>query len=455
MSRRRTPLLPAALLLLGVPLSPALAQTPPTPAKPAAGPASLADALAALPPVPGRLVLTVGAPAVRRPPGAAPAAGLEALAPAYGRVLRQFGAVTALAPASMTVLNASPQGPNIYDGMPPQDAFKLLAASLSDAEWGALTSEEGLRVSALETDDQRRLFAAVFPGGALRVHPPFVPGQPWRSEDTRDVSGELSQARLRLGRRTDIELPMSDHSWRGVDLPGAGTRAYQVVMVGPGPSRNTLYGVPVSADAPNAPKKGDMDYSNPALQVPVSLDGLKTVGDLVARSGEVTHVELYADPHYAGKPLTLVAGAGAAPAGDLLRALAFCVTGTFRRVGPAFVLTDDLIGVGTRRQIWREFEDDADALRKGPLGAAGDKIVTAHPPRALPVFADPDLGISPAQDAARRDMSSDPGTDYLQLPVDSSPRPSAPAPRPRPPRRRKKTSSRAPTRSTAPRSTAS
>src|SRR5207253_3090242 len=74
-------------------------------------------------------------------------------------------------------------------------------------------------------------------------------------------------------------------------------------------------------------------------------------------------VELYADAHYEKRDLILRTGRMTAPMSDLLRSLAFCVGGTYRKVGPAFVLTNDLIGVGTQRQIISDFQELAEAMR--------------------------------------------------------------------------------------------
>jgi hypothetical protein len=64
---------------------------------------------------------------------------------------------------------------------------------------------------------------------------------------------------------------------------------------------------------------------------------------------------VYADPRY-GYEYVLVAGdlKSAHPAIDLMQALALCVAGTWRRVGPAFVLTDDREGIGA----WQQFLSD-------------------------------------------------------------------------------------------------
>ena len=66
-------------------------------------------------------------------------------------------------------------------------------------------------------------------------------------------------------------------------------------------------------------------------------------------------MELYADPRYSDRKLS-VQGTSAS-AGDLLRALALAVTGTWRVVGPAYLLTDDLEGLGVRQGRIQDWVD--------------------------------------------------------------------------------------------------
>jgi hypothetical protein len=101
-------------------------------------------------------------------------------------------------------------------------------------------------------------------------------------------------------------------------------------------------------------KPSDLDYSDTALDGYVPLAGAKTVEDLVKRIAEATRMEIHADVRYGQLAVHLrtAPGADSARAGDLLKALAYSVTGTIRRLtgdkGSAYVLTDDRVGLGTR-----------------------------------------------------------------------------------------------------------
>lgn len=367
-----------------------------------AGSPTLADALGrTLPPARG-VTLAVGAENITLPPGAsfpASTADAAAVAEAFGKTHRQFGAVGAIAPAQMTVLNADPINPNIYEDLAGWDALRLLAASLTDPQWQAMTGESGLGQADLSGDTQRQLFADVLPQ-ALRIVPRSAPGAAGTEGNAglRDLSDQLGQVHLRLRRRVEIMVPEagSDLFLPANAASEPGSPHYLLAPDAYADAKTTLYGVPVKANVPNSPKPGDLDFARPEWQTPVTLAGVKTVGGLVLRVGVATHQELYADARWEARTVTLRGPQAAVPASDLLRALAFCLAGAYRKVGAAFVLTDDTLGAGTRRERWRAFETAAGSLKRAALSAANTKITANH---ALPGLmpADDSLPLSAAQ----------------------------------------------------------
>ena len=164
------------------------------------------------------------------------------------------------------------------------------------------------------------------------------------------------------------------------------------------------------AVVPNTPKSSDLSLSDAKFQQMVTLTGTKTVGELMARIAAKTHTELYADPHYASRALTMIGPMSEAPASDVLAALALAVAGAYRQVGPAYVLTDDLEGVGTRRKRLQNWED-ATRTQSGDLGDhAGAALLKRRisEARTLPTFGDP-TAITPEQMAGLKDDTTVPG----------------------------------------------
>lgn len=375
------------------------AQTP----KAAPPPPTLAQVLAALPPPSHGVLLAVGAEraALPAPSDAAGTAPDPHSLAAFGYAQMPCGSVSAVAPSTMAVLNGSPAAPDIAADLRPTYAFQMLAASLDNAQWRLLTSDKGIGLSGLTNETQAGLFRALFPQGSLLLasEDPALSDVPdGKRPDVQDVSDQISSARLRLGQTSRIYI----HDTSGSTLFFGGARPAA-------PGRLRIYqhkltpipgehGVLLRALVPNAPKPGDLRFDTSALQTPISLAGLRTVGDLVSRIGNSTRLELYADPHYAGRSLTIAGSLPTAPACDLLRALALCVTGTYRRVGPAFVLTDDLIGVGARRQGLAEWGKIADAAITKLTDRAGLALLEhrASGARTLPSYGDP-LAMTPSQ----------------------------------------------------------
>jgi len=370
---------------------------------------TLAAALGQARPPDGGIALAVGAEKVPLLEGNAPThkdASLEQVGLAYGRLLQRFGAVSALAPPIMLVLNADPGQANIYADMPAPDAFTLLVAGLTPEQLRMLTSARGLGLGDFSNDYQRGLFLACIPSHSLQVVRRRALEDADTPPDVHDVSDELLQARMRLGRAAGLVVPGTN----GVGVftprfaaPGA-PPIYDYVTGNAG--RTAVDGVQVRAEVPNTPKAGQLDVKSAAFKTPVPLAGLKTVGNLVARVGAVTRTEMYADKRYEARTLTVTGASASAPAADLLRALALCLAGTYRKVGPAYVLTDDVVGVGTRRRILDEFQQDNAARRRAPLHKAEDELQAAQVLRGLTLdaFGDP-LAATPQQ-MAKRDRNT-------------------------------------------------
>ena len=391
---------------------PALALSSPGAAQVAPPAPTLAASLAAArPPDSGGVVLAVDAAKVALPKeAAAPDAGaaVPAVAQAYGRMAQDFGNVTAVAPATMVVLNTQPVTASPFAGLPHDQALKLLLSTLTVPQWKALTGEKGLGPGDLDDDNQRALFGDVLPPAPWKVIPTRLIGTVHHDGDDRDLTADRPTARLRLRLHIGLNLPAAGGKGTvfvsAPDSPrpeAEGGHMYRLSM-GSGGAQPKIAGTLIRAEVPNAPKEGQLDLDGKELTMRVPLAGLKTVGDLVARVGGITRLEIYADAHYEKKALTLTGPAASARAADLLRALAFCLTGTYRLVGPAFVLTDDVQGVGTRRQILAEFDADTAARRSSALDRSATALA-AYSSLDLPP-ADPGLAFSAEE---RRQIEAD------------------------------------------------
>src|SRR6185437_2860889 len=157
--------------------------------------------------------LAVGADTMRPPKGAElppPNYPIFQVAQAYGLMTHGFETITAIAPPSMTLLNTDPGTPNPYDGIPHNDALRLLLGSLSDAQWAALTDKRGLGASDMADARQRGLFAVLFPVGGLTLHPDHQWDDGGHAEDRpiKLAPQDMALIRLHLGQRVMIGLPI-------------------------------------------------------------------------------------------------------------------------------------------------------------------------------------------------------------------------------------------------------
>ena len=387
------------LLLLGVA---GHAGAPTAPQK-APAPLTLAQALAKLPPPAKGVLLAVGAdivtlPADTRPPSAD--ASPTVLANTFGEETQDFGTVTAIAPATRVLLNPSPAAPDLSVDLSPMTATKMLAASLDDAQWKALTSEGGLGLPDLTDDTQKLLFHALFSHGQLWVasqDPAQAKLPKDQRTDTRNLSDQIEGVRVRI--KQTAHLYVHDKKGKTIFFSGPPADPTRLHTWRPPHDPPTAQNnVTLRAVVANTPKSSDLPLSDTKFQQTIPLTGAKTVGELVARIAAKTHTELYADPHYALRLLTMLGPASEAPAADVLRALALAVAGTYRQVGPAFVLTDDLEGVGTRRTRLQNWKDGTFSDSMSLQDQAGSVLIKRRlsQARSLPTFGDP-LALTPGQ----------------------------------------------------------
>jgi hypothetical protein len=325
------------------------------------------------------VTVTIGPQWEKLPQGkTAPRSGasVQTIAQSFDKMVRRFGTVAAVTFPTMTILNTAPGEPNPYIGMPFSDLLPLCAASLSEGEFKALASSEGLAVGSL-SGDAKNMALQIFGGGKFMVEK-WRPTQFGQTQPTTDISNRINQTRLRFKQFMHVMLPAESGGHYGSpDYPPSHANALRLMPRKDwGGSQDTLYGQTVRATVPNAPKRSQLKIRQESLLQSVSFNDLTTVRQVIERIRAKSGIELYADGRWLHKTVQIIAPPQTSfvVAADLLQALAFCLSATFRQVGPAYVMTDDIIGYGTRRLIWHEFELYADALRAKPAELARNKV---------------------------------------------------------------------------------
>jgi hypothetical protein len=391
-------------------------QPPPMAATAPSKPPTLAQALAmAAVPTDG-IALTVSPETVPLPPGSKmpdPGTSVNGCAERFGMIYGSFGAVTYLAPAGMTLLNDDPGEPDTLPQTGGFLALKILAGSLDNSQWQALTSSGGLGLSDLTSPQQEQLFLDLFPNHQLKVAPEGTTPDP---ATATDLSADIPQVHIRLS-QTAILMPSSINGdtigTHGISEDAPGQTRWVTVRTQATPITQEA-GQTAKAIVPNRPKSSQLDYDQTALQTPVPLQNIATVGDLVKAVRQASGLEIYADPHYAQRTVVIVGSLHTATGKDLLRAVAICLTATFRKVGPAYALTDDLPGVGAIYKIWADFADRANKSVMDLEGQAGNALDKNHSLFDLPTFGDP-VASTPQQETP--DPNTPGGQIYPESPV--------------------------------------
>ena len=342
-----------------------------------------------------------------------------------------FGSLTGLAPKQRTeLLWGKLPTPDLYSSLGDPEKFGILQASLSEQQWEKLCSHTGLGLADLGRD-QRTLFLALLPapltlrrnGEMAQIQDPLRQQTRLRlsrkfayhftnsdgaaisvasTEPTKPrwelgpkqiflsgarLSGDsfVVPANIQLGfsqaEATDILIRQPTQTLNFVtsltEIPGVTLsqnirQSFDINDLSRMSSSSGTFGATFTAPRNNSSKPGQLDFASPLLDATVSLIGVKTVGELVTRCAEATNLELFCDPRYAHRTLHL--RGTSARAGDISQALARCLTGTWRKVGPGFVLTDDLVPLAIRMgriQDWLSTaQAELDWAREGTGAAA-------------------------------------------------------------------------------------
>lgn len=267
----------------------------------------------------------------------------------YRRQLVRLGGLTAVVPLERLELSLEAL-PNPYDTLSTNEKFAAFLTTLTDAQWREI-SENGIAPAEL-SGRQRLLLQALIPHPLYAQEFIYGDGGYGSNGDAIPVSPEVAQrTRLQIFKALDvgfgalIDLVSKLSLWHGVSSSTYrpdGTHVYRAVDA-PSQARQGLYAGTIE---PNKEKPSQLDMKQAALHksIPIATD--ESIGDLFAAIRETTGVEVYPD-HRLVK-LQLDAIGDHADAADLLRAVALCVSGAYRRVGPAFVLAPDLEGQAAR-----------------------------------------------------------------------------------------------------------
>ncbi|MGC4042379.1 MAG: hypothetical protein QM758_01065 [Armatimonas sp.] len=280
----------------------------------------------------------------------------QGLAAASGLKSASVGGLTVWVPTMMRTFPAPTRQPDATELIPFRERRLRLLVSLKESQRKALFSERGLGMEDINPDQARMLLSSLPDPIELNPYTPALrAGFVFRP---RQISGdERAAIRLRVVRspRTRLVFQVPElQKEEGPLIVLSSEPDLSILYNTPKQPTDTVLGSSLVRDVPNQPKASELNYAAPELDAPLSLQGAKTVGDLVARAAKLANAELYVDPRLARYSVHSVGAS--ARVGDVLQALAYALTGTFRRVeGQAWVLTVDkepILARLARRQAW-------------------------------------------------------------------------------------------------------
>ncbi|MES2462405.1 MAG: hypothetical protein V4671_17615, partial [Armatimonadota bacterium] len=281
------------------------------------------------------------------------------LADFFGRRVVRLKGMSVLAPTEMVVLNTKLGRPDYFANLQSSEKLRMLQASLTAAQWKILGSANGLGVDDL-TGEQRELFLSYIPDPMVIRRQRALGNRSWtNTPDDKPVivsGAQRSGVRLRINRTAQFSVPLEgDANFRHqLGNETAGTDIAVLNTYNNGYDREKLYGQQVRSTVPNRLKPQQIDFAAPTLQAEVSLAGVKTVGELMARIRTATRTEIFADGRAAKQLLWIRADdTQTVRASDALQALCWSLTGAIRYVSDGspkgvFILTEDLEGIGSR-----------------------------------------------------------------------------------------------------------
>jgi hypothetical protein len=267
----------------------------------------------------------------------------------------------------MVLVNTSPGRPKLLAGLPVQQRKIAFLSTLTAEQW-KLAGGPGIGLADLTPDQQAMFDSLLLPRFRVRTEKiKAVEDDPTgrvRGADILEEKGyDRNAVRLRFQRETsfsfyEVGKQAAEHGGSLFQDPKIGDTVHtlddtvRLEDAGSGGSDDTTaFGVPLRQTVASRLKPSELDYASPALNAYVPLTAeMKTVQDVLRAVSKQTGLELHADRRIASLPLFLRSAPNqGARAGDLLMALAWGITGAYRRMDAAvYLLTDDIEGIGAR-----------------------------------------------------------------------------------------------------------
>lgn len=356
----------------------------------------------------------------------------ETIASAFGYRAVRLPTLTVLAPSEMAVLNTDFKGkPDPWAELAPAERMDILLRTLNEDQWKALCSPRGLGRDNLEGPQRDLFLTALPPKMSLQKFPIQPDGsvlysdEHFKANPPRDLTTSDKLAlRLRLTKRTYVSVPTTsdvqglESHGTSASLDKAGNITYRMDTNDFMPV-HTVYGAKIKEIHPNRLKPGHLNFEAPVFAQTVRLQKTQTVAELLDNLSQQTGVGLHADGRLTRLSVTALGDEAGAKIGDVLKSLCWSVCGTWRKVGPDYVLTYDIEGLASKEakiKAWRE----AGSLIKRYLETTGMEQAKRIKPLQWATFAPQDPFALPPEFTARVEETrttrhTKPGSDLIPV----------------------------------------
>lgn len=280
----------------------------------------------------------------------------------FGRKKVVMGEVTAIAPINMVLINDRlDEPPNLYDGLPADAKALYLLSTLTPEQLKAATTR-GIGMSDL-AGEQRSVLQSLLPKPfkyeSARVDDDGIMSDPI---DKKTLSeSDSAKVRVRFTRALQFQMDLRDmpRSMTFHDTNEEYGRPGDTVYTRDDRDdfdRGDSFGIQRKVIQDNKLKPSALKYDDKSLDNPVTLSPSVPLAKLVQQAGNAAGLEIHCDLRIGDLVVTSIGSK--ARVGDILKAAALMVTGAYRKVGDVYILTSDLVGMGTRKLALSIFENE-------------------------------------------------------------------------------------------------
>jgi hypothetical protein len=297
-------------------------------------------------------------------------ASLPQVASLFHQQFVRIGNILTIVPETQTLYTQQIEGGDPLADMSRGIKTNLLLSSLTSSQWSQLSGTQGLGLTNFNTL-QGNIYQSLLPTPfAYRrgQQYPIVTLPPAEVLTLTDT--EKNTVRLQIVRQTSLFFPTSGGGYMGKSAEKPEIYSLYGLQIQLVKDIDGLFGVTLKNKKPNIMKKNSLISDNANQEKTIVFDEKSNsqnsdIATILQKVSVVTKVRYIADSRL-GKLPVFIRGNGSVTATNLLKSLALGVSGSYRKVGNIYLLTQDIEGWGiqtARMKKWaRSMEIKQEAI---------------------------------------------------------------------------------------------